>query len=178
MYASFRLELRCFAARPMLGALNVGIMKILERKRSSMGWVMVVMPLVAVLSGILAQIGVPAAANFLASLFMFGAVFVCLLTKGLQPAAKIKDNVLTIRGGLFSDSVIPRDKVESMYYIGGQKIKTKHGVIHRDVVVVKMVGFSEWEIPITDKIDHVDGKRLYSFIRNEFYDLAYKKYSG
>lgn len=139
---------------------------------------MVAMPLVAVLSGLLAQMGTPVIVHSLASLLMFASVFVCLLIKGRQPAAAIKDNVLTIRGGPFSDSVIPRDKVESMHYIGGQKIKTKHGVIHRDAVVVKMVGFSEWEIAITDKVDHVEDRRLYNFIRNEFYELPYKKYSG
>ena len=96
-------------------------------------------------------------------------------TKGRRPAAIIKDDVLIIRGGPFNDITIPKSKIEHMSYIADKNIKIRHGEIMKDELKVKMDGYSEWEIPITDVVDHIDGKRLYGFINENFYQLPYER---
>ena len=40
------------------------------------------------------------------------------------------------------------------------------------LLIVKMAGFSLWELPIRDMIDHGNELRLFKFINSHFYQLS------
>lgn len=93
------------------------------------------------------------------------------LKSGLKPAAWITNDELYIRDGIFRIESIPLEKVEAMSYKVGVKDDRERGVdIH--LLMVKMKGFSEWHIPIRDRIDHGKELRLFKFIRDNFFPLS------
>lgn len=133
------------------------------------------------LSGIFSPVIVVTVACFqvpsMASAVLFIAIPVFLISTvvslkyGLKPAAWISDGALYIRDGIFSVESIPLDKVESMEYETGI-IDTRRHETEMHLIRVKMSGFSEWEIPVRDMIDHGKDLRLYQFIQQYFYPLS------
>tara|TARA_B110001452_G_C15163099_1_gene404502 strand:- start:42 stop:554 length:513 start_codon:yes stop_codon:yes gene_type:complete len=94
-----------------------------------------------------------------------------ILKSGLKPAAWISNETLYIRDGVFSIESIPLNKVESMEYKTGLKNERKQGD-EMHLLIVKMAGFSLWELPIRDMIDHGNELRLFKFINSHFYQLS------
>jgi len=92
------------------------------------------------------------------------------IKSGIKPAAWINQEILFIRDGLFRVESIPLKIVEAMKYeTGGKNTRDKGAEMH--ILTIKMEGYSEWELPIRDMIEHGKDLRLYKFINENFYKL-------
>ena len=145
----------------------------LERQRKGLQLLLAPFPISGIAFVMLLDLDAP----FLISAAIAGFVLVSasvFLFKSTQvPAAWIENDILKIRGGFSTTTEIPLINVESMRYVTGERHGNKSSEIQRDALFVKMKGFDEWEIPVTDKVEHLKDCRLYEFIKNNFYDLPY-----
>ncbi len=105
--------------------------------------------------------------------------FLLLLFKRMtRPSALIIDGKLKIRSGLFDEHVIPKHLIEALTYETGhiQRVpdpeRYKHVLeVEMHMLNVKLKGFTDWEIRITDIGNHINDLRLYKFIRDNFYSI-------
>ena len=82
-----------------------------------------------------------------------------------KPAAWIENDVLYFRTWPLSITKIARAEVEYVRYLTGYEIPGgRSGPRICDLLRVKLKGYSDWDIPITDDVDHLKDKRLYRFI--------------
>ena len=153
-------------------------MKILSSKRSYLNLLVAPAPIVGIVLFSLLKMNVPSLYITIIMVAIIVPSLVYWFTKGRRPAATIKDDVLSIRGGLFNDITIPKNSIEYMSYVAGEKIKLSRGEVPRDALRVKMDGYAEWDIAITDAVDHIDDRRLYRFINDNFYELSYEHHRG
>ena len=102
--------------------------------------------------------------------------FIFWFKNGTKPAARIIGDTLFIRDGAFSNVSIVKGKVQSMRYETFHKRDNPRNrtgnKIEMHLLVVKMSGFEEWSISITDMVELGDNMRLFNFIKNNFYDLT------
>jgi hypothetical protein len=145
------------------------VMRKLERKRKGLQLLLAPFSISGIVFVTLLDFDAP----FLISTVIAGIVLVSasvFIFKSTQVnAAWIENDTLKIRGGFSTTIEIPLKNVQYMRYVTGER----HADIQRDALFVKMRGFDEWEIPVTDKIEHLSECRLYEFIKNNFYDLPY-----
>ncbi len=116
------------------------------------------------------ELGIPALAFAILTGLVFIGTTILFLKSSKKPAAWVENEVLTIAGNFSSDTVIPLSDVENMSYVTGETLRRDEP---RDALHVKLKGFSNWDIPITDKLEHISDRRLYKFIKANFYDLPY-----
>jgi len=148
-------------------------MKKLERKRKGLELLIAPFPIAGVFLAVGMELKFPLVASFVVSGIVLVIASVLLLRSSRKPAAWIEHDVLKIRGGFSSTTEILLKDVESMRYKVGEKIENRYGNFQRDSLLVKMKGYEEWDIPVTDEVEHLEGHRLYHFIKNNFYDLLF-----
>jgi len=120
--------------------------------------------------------------NVYSTLFLILVYLVSLafwLINGTKPAAWIKNDVLHIRDGVFSQDKIEKSQIESMCYevdfhrnLAGNS-SGKEVDVH--IIFIKLKGFDEWRLPIKDLEEHAEKLRLYHFIKDNFYDLELRR---
>ena len=147
----------------------------LDRKRKGLQLLWAPFPIACAFLVTLLELDIPLIISVMIAGFILVIASILLLKSSSKPAAWIENETLTIRGGFSSSTVISLSTVESMRYITGEVLRSHGGDIQRDVLHVKMKGFSEWEIPIVDSVEHLLDRRLYLFIRDNFYDLPYQE---
>ena len=93
-----------------------------------------------------------------------------------KPAAWIVDDVLYFKTWPFSITKIRKHDLESITYFTGYEIPhDRFGPRIVDLLRVKLKGYSDWDIPITDEVDHLREKRLLNFINQYFVKIPRPK---
>ena len=92
-----------------------------------------------------------------------------------KPVAWIVDQKLYINEYPLNKTPIQLDVIESITYDPRYEDKSRQGYTESHRITVKMVGFSLWEIPITNQFDHIRDMRLYKFLKDNIPQLELKK---
>lgn len=152
-------------------------MIVLERKRNGLQALVVPIMVGGFFWELFSTLNMPLVVSGSVAGTAFLIPFIMVLKSIRKPAAWIEGNTLNIRGGFSSTTKIHLSDVESMRYQAGIKVKVNvnRGSVVIDALHVKLKGFDEWEIPISDSIDHIKDGRLYKFINENFYELPYQE---
>jgi len=148
---------------------------VLKRTRKGVQWLIVPIAFGGYFGALSSTFDAPPMVRWLITGLTFLIPFVLVIKAMRKPAAWIEGETLNIRGGFSSTTQIRRSDIESMRYEAGI-VTARKGMV-RDALYVKLTGFEEWEIPITDYVDHRKDSRLYDFINGNFYELPYQKHA-